>query len=160
MAEVEVRLVCGSDWERWRDIRLRALQDSPTAFGSTYARELAFEEADWRSRVGNVDGPAVLALAAGRPVGMGGGYQDLDGWLHVVGMWVDPGFRGEHVGSRVLDRIVGWAREYALRTHLDVTHGNDAARRLYAAYGFVVTGESEPLRPGSPERSERMVLPP
>ena len=34
---VTVRMLGGDDWSRRREIRLRALQDSPSAFGSTYA---------------------------------------------------------------------------------------------------------------------------
>ena len=39
-----VRVVDGDDWRTWREIRLRALRDSPSAFGSTYAREEALTE--------------------------------------------------------------------------------------------------------------------
>ena len=52
---VTVRVLGGDDWSRWRELRLRALQDSPSAFGSTYAQELAHEEADWRDLL--EDGP-------------------------------------------------------------------------------------------------------
>jgi ribosomal protein S18 acetylase RimI-like enzyme len=159
MSDVEVRLANGDDWELWREIRLRALEDAPTAFGSTYERELGFERADWQDRLRGEDGPAVLALTHGRPVGMAGGYQDIEGWLHVVAMWVDPACRRQRVGLRVLDTVVAWARERGLRSHLDVAVGNDAARRLYEGYGFVGTGKTAPLRPGSPLRLERLALP-
>jgi GNAT superfamily N-acetyltransferase len=157
MSEVTVRLVDGDDWELWRDLRLRALRDAPTAFGSTYERELGFGEADWRRRLSD-DAPAVVAFVDGRPAGMGGGYSDLPGWLHVVAMWTDPAVRGRGVGGAVLAALVGWAGSHGLRTHLDVTVGNDAARRTYERAGFVATGEVRPLREGSPDVIERMVL--
>lgn len=155
---VEIRLVDADAWRTWRDIRLRALVDAPAAFGSTYEREAAFGEAEYRARLGP-SGPAVLGWADGTAVGMGAGYQDVEGWLHVVAMWVDPCWRGRQVGRGILEQIVGWASEHGLRSHLDVTLGNDAARRLYEDFGFVGTGCTEPLRPGSSYTIERMVLP-
>ncbi|HZJ06618.1 MAG TPA: GNAT family N-acetyltransferase [Nocardioidaceae bacterium] len=158
MSRVDIRLVDAEAWAAWRQIRLTALADTPTAFGSTYESEIGFVESDWRSRLGQ-GGPAVLALGAGEPVGMGAGYQDLEGWLHLVAMWVDPRWRGHRVGSQILEELVGWAGQRGLRSHLDVTIGNPAAQRFYERFGFVGTGEARPLRPGSTRVVERMVLP-
>lgn len=166
---IEVRQTTRHDWELWRDLRLRALQDSPTAFGSTLDRELTFTGSDWKGRTGGVAdattlgagtaGPSVLAFADEVPVGMGGGFRDLPSWLHVVAMWTDPAWRGRGVGRAVLGFLTAWAGEAGLRVHLDVTVGNDGARALYEGYGFVATGETRPLRDGSAYLVERMVLP-
>ncbi|CAA9353176.1 MAG: hypothetical protein AVDCRST_MAG72-1570 [uncultured Nocardioidaceae bacterium] len=155
---IQVRLVGEDAWMSWRDIRLRALQDSPNAFGSTYEREAVFTESDFRERLRR-DEPAVLAFADDMPVGMGAGYSDLDGWLHLVAMWVHPGWRQRRIGRRVLEVLLGWAHERGLRVHLDVVVGNAEARQLYEGLGFQGTGQTEPLRPGSPHRLERLVLP-
>jgi GNAT superfamily N-acetyltransferase len=152
-----VREVGGDDWPTWREIRLRALADSPSAFGSTYARELAFTEQDWRRRLSG-DGVCVLAEDDGRPVGMGGGFPDLPGFLHVVAMWVDPAHRGHGVGHAVLRGVDAWAQRRGLRLHLDVNTANAAARPSYERFGFAGTGETRPLRDGSDEVVERMVL--
>jgi ribosomal protein S18 acetylase RimI-like enzyme len=89
---------------------------------------------------------------------MGAGFSDLPGLLHVVAMWVDPAYRGRHVAPAVLETIEDWARSRGLRLHLDVNTTNLAARRAFEAYGFVGTGETGPLRDGSAELMERMVL--
>jgi GNAT superfamily N-acetyltransferase len=102
----------------------------------------------------------VLAYRATAPIGMGAGFQELPGPLHVVAMWVDPSARGRGVGPQVLDVIRGWAQERGLGLHLDVHTGNAGARRSYERYGFVATGELRPLRDGSAELVERMLLPP
>ncbi len=156
---MQVRVVGAEDWAAWRDIRLRALRESPSAFGSTYAREVEHEEGDWRERTGDPESVAVLVTDEGRPVAMGGGFPQAPGWLRVVAMWVEPSARGRGVGHRVLDGICGWAEERGLRVYLDVAMGNPTARRSYERYGFVATRETRPLREGSAELVERMVLP-
>lgn len=167
MSEVTVRQTTGDDWSTWRDLRLRALRDTPTAFGSTYEREAAFTESEWRDRVGGLSnaaargdqtaGPALLGLVGGTAIGMGGGYRDLPGWLHVVAMWTEPDWRGHGVGRTVLEHLVAWSAGHGLRVHLDVETTNHGARRLYERAGFVATGETRPLRDGSPYLVERMV---
>lgn len=156
---VEVRPVVADDWEAWRDIRLRSLCDSPDAFGSTVEHELACTEQDWRRRLDG-SGPAVLAWSGGATVGMGAGFLHAPGRMMVVAMWTDPAWRGHGVGSRVLDAVVGWAERHDVRPDLWVADANPAARALYERHGFVATGETEPLRDGSPLTKSRLVLSP
>ena len=153
-----VRVVGGEDWPTWREIRLRALADSPSAYGSTYAREVAFMEQDWRDRLGDRDAVGVLVEDDRVAVGMGAGFPDLPGFLHVVAMWVDPAHRGRGVAHAVLCGVDTWARERGLRLHLDVNTTNVVARRSYERFGFALTGETRPLRDGSDEVVARMVL--
>jgi GNAT superfamily N-acetyltransferase len=157
---VWVRLAGPEDWATWRDLRLRGLQDSPSAFGSTYAREAAWDEASWRERLTPTEPTdvAVIAYRDGVPVGTGGGFGDLPGFVHVVAMWTDPAHRGHGVGAAVLDALAAWADERGFRLHLDVNTANDGARALYERSGYVATGETRPLREDSDERVERMVL--
>ena len=152
------RVLGEDDWPTWRDLRLRALQDSPAAFGSTYARERNYTPDEWREHLKEPDEVAVVAETAAGPAGLAGGYPDLPGLLHVVAMWVDPAARGQGIAHLLLDAIDGWARERGLRLHLDVATGNAVARRSYERYGFVATGETRPIRDGSADRVERMVL--
>lgn len=152
----EVRRVRPDDWESWREIRLRSLADSPDAFGSTHDREVGFGEADWRERLRK--GPRALVLTDGQPVALGGGFPVPEG-LFVFGMWTDPGHRRLGHAQAVLDVVVGWARERDLPVVLHVNLGNPGARTTYERFGFVATGELEPLRPGSDQRIELMRLP-
>jgi GNAT superfamily N-acetyltransferase len=154
---VTVRFADPDDWETWRDLRLRALRDTPSAFGSTYEREIEFDRSTWVDRLADPEGVAVLAWVDDTAVGMGGGFQDLPGFLHVVAMWTDPAYRGRGVGTAVLTTIQDWAGKRELRLHLDVNVTNAGARALYERAGYAATGEVRPLRDGSDERIERMV---
>ena len=155
---MDVRVLGGDDWRGWREIRLAALRESPEAFGSTYARERDFGEDQWRSRLEDPSAVSVLASAAERSVGMAAGFQDLPGFLHVVAMWVAPTWRGRGVSHALLAQIESWADARGRRLHLDVSITNLAARHSYERFGFVATGETSPLREGSADLKERMVL--
>jgi predicted GNAT family acetyltransferase len=144
-----VRRLGPDDWEDFREIRLRSLADSPDAFGSTLERELAFTEQEWRQRLG----VPVYVVDDPRPVAVGGVF-DNAGTPHVWGMWTEPSHRGRGHARAILDALI----PAGTPAQLDVNVSNGGARTAYERYGFVGTGELEPLRPGSDQRIELMVL--
>jgi ribosomal protein S18 acetylase RimI-like enzyme len=152
---VLVREITADDWELMRDVRLSALAEAPAAFGSTYAREIAFTEERWRDRVSERsvtffahDDPAVAA-----PAGLAGVYVE-DGAADLVSMWVRPSSRGRHVGEALVEAAASWAkaRDFAA-LFLWVTEPNAGARRLYERCGFTATGERQP-HPSDPALTE------
>lgn len=151
---LEIRRVQNDDWCALRDVRIAALADAPDAFATTHAEALARPDAwwiEWCARSAESGTQAmVLAWDDATPIGMAGAYRDDDGRWNVISMWVDPAARGRGVGRALLERVVGFAREQgAEELVLGVTDGNAAARTLYETYGFVDTGDSEPL-PSNP----------
>ena len=162
---ISVRRFEAVEWRAYRDLRLRALTESPDAFGSKLEYEQGRTDAEWADRLArsadSEESLALLAASDGRPVGLAWGRRSADSvtTVHVYQMWVDPAARGSGAGRMLLDAIVDWARGAgADRVALDVTRGNDAAERLYARAGFTPTGDPQPLRPGSDLRSQRMEL--
>jgi GNAT superfamily N-acetyltransferase len=143
---VLVREITADDWELMRDVRLSALAEAPYAFGSTYAREVAFGEPQWRGRI-NERSASYLAQARPdeEPAGLAGVYVE-DGTADLVSMWVRPGCRGQGVGAALVEAAASWARGRGFCTlFLWVTESNPAAMRLYERCGFAVTGERQPL---------------
>lgn len=141
-------------WREFRDIRLRALADAPSAFCMTLADAQANSEDHWRSRLQS-DDPILVVRDDGRPVAMGAGWVVDDDRMAVWGMWTAPEARG-HGHARA---IMAWLLDFADRrgvtqVELQVTEGNDDARDLYESLGFESTGEWEPLREGSQEQIE------
>lgn len=156
MAETTVRRLAPDDWAVLRDVRLRALADSPDAFGSTLGREQALDEKEWRRRCVR---PVSVVEVDGRPVAMAGVFTD-DGVHQVWGMWTDPDHRGLGHARTLLDALIGPAVADGRTVGLHVNLANPGARAFYEAYGFVATGELTPLRPGSEQRIELMVINP
>ena len=168
MADVEVRRITPADADVLRDVRLRALLDAPSAFGSTYAAEVDRPDAEWRQRAesgaAGSDRFTALALLDDHCIGIAGGFRnDHDGHhadIDLVSMWVAPSHRGSGVAALLVDAVLDWARDEAAAevVGLWVTRGNTAAQRLYERLGFVETGDVQPL-PSDPCKDEvRMVF--
>ena len=69
-------------------------------------------------------------------------------------MRVSPPHRRARIAARLVDAVIGWARETdAKSVELWVTQGNDAAARLYEDLGFRATGEHQPL-PSDPGKDQ------
>ena len=156
MADVVIRQLSETDWETLREIRLRALDDSPDAYGRTYAHEKAHTEDVWRERAsGGLAGPPSISLIAesdGRSVGMAGSrVRPHDEQIaDLFAMWVAPQARGRGIAAALVEHICTWAAATGCHeVHLSVTEGNNAAVRLYERSGFEPTGEREPLRESS-----------
>jgi ribosomal protein S18 acetylase RimI-like enzyme len=154
---VLVRAVTPDGWQVLRDIRLTALSDTPSAFGSTYAEEAVRPEQHWRDRAAR--GSNFLAylpeVSTVEPVGLAAGYLETPHIAELVSMWVSPQARGRNVGEALIARVAEWANAQAGVTvlHLWVTEANKPARRLYERCGFTLTGERQPL-PSDPSMAE------
>jgi GNAT superfamily N-acetyltransferase len=158
-----IRRVTAEDVDVFREIRLRALADSPASFASTYAAEAARAEREWMDRVASAaegdERATFLAFDGGECVGIAGCVSDdYDADRQLVSMWVAPSHRGTTVATQLVEAVLGWARGGGARTiALWVTKGNDRAQRFYARMGFAVTGEVQPL-PSDPCKDEiRMI---
>lgn len=154
--EAVLRTITAEDWASFRDVRLKALADSPQAFGITHAEAMANAASVWQQRADG-PGPVVVAYSGERPVAMGGLHAPADSSeAFVWGMWVEPDARGSGQGAEVLKELLAKAAQMDRPVLLHVTEGNDGARRLYERHGFVPTGEWQPLREGADVRIETM----
>jgi ribosomal protein S18 acetylase RimI-like enzyme len=144
-----VRRLGAGEADLLRDLRLRALREAPMAFGSTLAREEAFEAQEWErwiaaSAAGEGQATFIVEPAAGLAIGV----LDSDDPLlaHLYSMWVAPQARGTGAGRALVEAVIAWASERGARTlTTSVAEGNAAAARLYAGAGFADTGRREPL---------------
>lgn len=89
----------------------------------------------------------LLARHAGRAIGFILVEVHLDAplyrhrrWAEIVGLYVEPAYRGRQVAQQLVARAVAWARERQLAVmQLYVTAGNYRARRFYARQGFITS---------------------
>jgi GNAT superfamily N-acetyltransferase len=152
----KIRTLAPHEWGIYRDLRLRALADSPDAFGSTLAEEQDRSDAEWLRRLASgADSRANLPLVAeirDEPIGLAWGRIETSDpeVAALYQMWVAPSHRGLGAGQMLLEAVIAWARaRNASYIDLSVTCGDRPARRLYERAGFKPRGEPQPLRPGS-----------
>jgi ribosomal protein S18 acetylase RimI-like enzyme len=140
-------------------VRLRALQESPTAFGSTYAEESQLSDADWidrASQCSNNMSVGYLAMDEAMPRGIiRATRDDKDSSIAwVESMWIDTSYRRHRVGTLLMNSVVAWARSQRIQVlKLEVTSNNGPAICFYESVGFAQTGNTKPY-PNDPRLLE------
>jgi ribosomal protein S18 acetylase RimI-like enzyme len=154
---ITVKPLRAEQWRELRDIRLRALRDSPEAFLTTVAQAEKEPDEFWSSRAalaahGERWGICLAYTDQGEAIGMASGVEDpeIPGVVELVQMWVDPTWRHQSVGAQLVAAIIAWSAPRADRIRLGVAEDNHAAIDLYTRCGFMPTGEEQPFegRPG------------
>ena len=166
MSNIKIRKIESTDWEIYKELRLRSLQESPEAFGATYSAESKLPDEIWKLRCeGNGSSQLfypVIAEHEGTPCGLAWSvvHETKGDVAHIYQMWVSPDTRGLGLARAMIEKIITWAKDNKIRQlKLDVTTTNQAAISLYKAIGFVPHGQLEPLRKGSNLTMQPMTLP-
>ncbi|MEZ6002688.1 MAG: GNAT family N-acetyltransferase [Planctomycetota bacterium] len=138
------------EWAAYKVLRLRALLDTPDAFGMLHSEEAEQPDGYWLARVSNVEVAHFVARGPEGDVGLsvGAPYRGREGCAGLFGMWVAPEARGRGVGKRLVQSVIDWARTQGYeRILLDVGDENQAAIALYQSMGFVPSGIRGTLPP-------------
>jgi ribosomal protein S18 acetylase RimI-like enzyme len=137
----------------YKAVRLRALQDTPSAFGSTYASESQFTDTDWQQRTANLCTPRSIGYLAryhDEYCGIAVSFLNEQNPQHaeLMSMWVAPEQRRTGTGRLLVDAIESWARSRGAHTfQFMVTSKNLDAIAFYQRLGFTPTGRTEPYPP-------------
>ena len=135
-----------ADAERFRDLRLFALQDSPTAFSADYELNARQPMVFWKNRL-KPDEHGIIFVAEHEEqlIGMTGIRKgESSKTKHGAGIWgvyVRPEWRGLHIAEGLIDQCCEWAKLRGVQiVRLAVVSTNDSAVRLYERSGFNVYG--------------------
>ena len=143
--QLEIRALTAADAAEFHALRLRGLQESPEAFGSTYEEDVALSLDVVAQRIAASRAPRKIVLGAirdGALVGVIGCFQEpkikLRHTATIWGMYVAPEARGGGVARRLLDDVIAEVRTWpdVVRITLSVVDRAAAARELYPSAGF------------------------
>lgn len=165
MSAIVIRRVCTQDAMRVRDLRLQALAADPLAFGSNYAKEVAFPESRWIERAAeqatSADRAMFLASAGETIVGMIVAVREEDRptVFGVFAVWVAPEVRRNGVATRLLETTEAWI-ETVGGTHVEllVSEAAPNARRMYERAGWVADSRLDHGSAGQIERGMTKTL--
>ena len=141
-----IRAALPSDVTQYRELRLFALQDAPTAFSADYQTHLSRPMSFWEGRL-NFDeyGMIFFAEQAGNLIGMTGVRQrespKTKHSAEVFSVYVRPEWRGLHIAEGLMDLCVQWAKAHEVNIlKLGVMATNTSALRCYERCGFKIYG--------------------
>ncbi|MEO6876176.1 MAG: N-acetyltransferase [Opitutaceae bacterium] len=145
---IKVRQLTKDDIGSFRRVRLTGLQESPTAFGASYAQEERMPAEEMATRLAGTADRWVLGVFAEEELtGVIGFVRETgDKSRHkgfIWGLYVIPEFRGVGMGRALfaatlvrIDALPGFRN-----VRLSVVTSNHGALRLYEKFGFVRYGE-------------------
>ena len=143
---VLIREAKPTDATRYRELRLNALLDSPTAFSADYQINLRHPVSFWESRLTSDEyGIMFLAEHENALIGMTGVRKGespkTKHGAYVWGVFVCPPWRGLHLAEALISTCADWARERdVVILKLGVMANNASAIRCYERCGFTIYG--------------------
>jgi ribosomal protein S18 acetylase RimI-like enzyme len=147
---IAIRPITPLDAFVFKAVRLRALQDAPHAFGSTYTKESQFADSEWLARIERMNGKrgvGFLAMDGETACGIAGSFLEENDSTRaqLISMWTAPTHRQQGIGRLLINKILNWAHLRNAHTLLlMVTSHNEPAIRFYEGLGFTRTGRTEP----------------
>lgn len=159
MAKIRVRALTEAEWDLFRSVRLRALQESPEAFVARHADEAGQSEDFWQERMAR--SRRLLAEVDGQPVGVVslGTATDRPEAGQIFGLWVDPALRGAGVATALVRAGVDEAAKVG-KNHVLYWVGTDNGRAVAFAsgFGFRPTAERRAMRVASEADGEEEIM--
>ena len=140
---MHVRVLEIDDALVFQAIRLRGLQESPSAFASSYEEECSTPLEVVAERLAAKEGSAMFGAFEGEQlVGVVGLQQEqmrkLAHKAFIWGMYVEPGARMRGVGQQLVKEALSFAGKtlHVRQVNLGVNANNTAAIALYKSLGF------------------------
>ncbi len=141
---IQIDALPSERWEEARELRLKALQTDPSAFGSAFEEEQNMPKEEWQRRMKS----AIFALDSdcNKPVGtitfVFGDHVKSKHIAKIFAVYVDPAYRGRGIGSQLFRKALEAIQKNKeiLKIQLMVNSEQQAAVALYKSMGFETVG--------------------
>ena len=144
---ITIRHAISADVISYRELRLEALRNHPTAFGADYEENLHKPLSYWEERLNeNAEAQAkFVAEQSGQLIGMAGIFRSMSKKSYhsadLVGVYVKPEWRGKNISEMLIRACLNWAAEKNITiVKLGAVTDNLPAIRVYERCGFKIYG--------------------
>lgn len=131
-----IRQIDESDWQEFREIRLKALKSDPKVFGSNYEREKTYSKQDWKKWVGAKNQAIFFIYDDEMPIGMTGIYIPQDTVTKTTailwGSWLESDYRRKGVSRLMYKARIDWAKQNKNLRRIEVSHRESNLASKYA----------------------------
>lgn len=150
MANIQIIQLQLQEWEKYKKLRLEALQQEPQAYYSTYEGNVNEPDSMWQERLQEAEEGKTQWLSFAKLdeelVGMVGAFsKPSETEAEIIAVYVSEKARGQGVGNKLMqDLLFNIQKNSSIKKlHLEVSSEQIAAVHLYKNCGFVITGKSE-----------------
>ncbi len=140
---ITTRRIRPGEVQLFKSLRLRALQDAPYAFSSTYEAALQRTDQSWQEQAERTargaDRATFFAFMGDEAIGMAALYrlEDQAQVGELLQVWVAPGQRGGQTTKCLIDGVFAWAAANHFCKIVAVVHReNHRAIQFYLRYGL------------------------
>ena len=143
---ITIRKATPSDVSQYRELRLHALENAPTAFSSDYQVNLNHPVSYWERRLAFDEyGTIFFAEYENKLIGMTGIYQNESPKTRhsaeIISVFVRPEWRGLHIAEALIEACIEWAKAREVNiVKLGVISASTSAIRCYQRCGFAIYG--------------------
>jgi ribosomal protein S18 acetylase RimI-like enzyme len=137
-----------SDWKKFKELRLEAIQNDGHAFGSSYQELIKLTEKEWKEKILKPGSCIFIAKDKDDFIGMAAAYQEEgEKCRHVAYIWgvyVKDIHRQKGIGRQLMEAILSALKSNreVVKANLNVTTTQIGAVKLYESLGFTITGTS------------------
>jgi len=163
-----MEILLNPTWQEYKQLRLKALESDPRAFGSSLEEEALSSDEKWQKylnlsiqKQGEV---MVFAKVDGLLVGMVGAYwDDKKKSKHVAtmfGTYVETSYRGRKMGSLLIESLLNELKQIPQlkKIKLAAVSSETAAIRLYEKSGFERVGIEKAELFDDPDYSDTILM--
>lgn len=147
--DIGIDLITMGDWKEFKKLRLRALQNEPSAFLSSYVELKNDSDDKWKTHVKEfINGNSIVIVAKNKDtfIGMVGAYfSKYIKARHVASIWgtyVDKEYRGQKIGYRMLQKLIETIQTFPhiKKILVEASSSQKEAQSLYQKLGFNIIG--------------------